>query len=83
MCFGCPSVARSVGGIPEVITDQATGTLVNSASADVLARAVENLITNPSVRRAYGLAAQQCARKKFSANAIVPRYEALYQRVRA
>ena len=83
MCFGCPSVARRVGGIPEVITDQATGTLVNSASADVLARAVENLIANPSVRRAYGLAAQQSAWKNFSASAIVPRYEALYQRVAA
>ncbi len=81
MCFGCPSVARRVGGIPEVITDQTTGTLVNSAKANALARAVEKLIANPSVRRAHGLAARQSAEKKFSANVIVPRYEALYQRV--
>ena len=81
MCFGCPSVARRVGGIPEVITDRATGTLVNSASADVLARAVEKLIADSTARRAFGLAAQKLAREKFSAATIVPCYEALYRRV--
>ena len=28
MCFACPSVARRVGGIPEVIEDNVTGLLV-------------------------------------------------------
>jgi L-malate glycosyltransferase len=28
MCFGCPSVARRVGGIPELVEDNATGILV-------------------------------------------------------
>lgn len=83
MCFGCPSVARCVGGIPEVITDKVTGALVDSANPDVLARAVTRLINNPQMRRAFGLAAQQVARKKFSTTSIVPLYEALYQRVRA
>ncbi len=81
MCFGCPSVARRVGGIPEVVEDGATGVLVASGDADVLARAVESLINDPVRRATLGRAAQQRARELFSAEAIVPRYEALYRRV--
>ncbi len=80
MCFGCPSVARRVGGIPEVITDNATGRLVDSSNADDLARAVEDLIADPARRRAMGQAAKESARRLFSAEAIVPGYERLYQR---
>ena len=81
MCFACPSVARPVGGIPEVVVDNATGILVPVGDADALARAVESLIRNPTRRTALGRAAQQRAREWFSAEVIVPRYEALYQRV--
>jgi len=81
MCFACPSVARPVGGIPEVVVDNATGILVPVGDADALARAVESLIRNPARRTALGRAAQQRARERFSAEVIVPRYEALYQRV--
>ena len=78
MCFGCPSVARRVGGIPEVVADGKTGLLVDSADADTLARAVEGLIASPTKRRALGRAARQRADKSFSAAAIVARYEKLY-----
>jgi N-acetyl-alpha-D-glucosaminyl L-malate synthase BshA len=81
MTFACPSVARSVGGIPEVIADNVTGTLVASDDPMILAKAVENLIDDPARRAAFGRAAQQRARELFSPEVIVPRYEALYRRV--
>lgn len=81
MMFACPSVARQVGGIPEVISDNVTGTVVASDDAAVLARAVEQLIDDPARRSELGQAAQQRARELFSAEVIVPRYEALYRRV--
>ena len=81
MCFACPGVARNVGGIPEVMEDGVTGKLVASADPGALARAVENLIQDPGQRAAMGRAAQQHAHELFSADAIVPRYEALYRRV--
>ena len=81
MCFACPSVATRVGGIPEVIEDNVSGLLVPFGDAGALAGAVERLIQDPALRAALGRAAQQRARERFSAEVIVPRYEALYRRV--
>ena len=81
MCFGCPSVATRVGGIPEVVQDNLTGLLVPFGEADLLARAVEKLIQNPELRTTLGRAAKTHAAKIFSANIIVPHYERLYRRV--
>ena len=81
MYFGCPSVARRAGGIPEVVEDNVSGLLVPSDNPDAMARAIESLIQDPKRRMAMGQAAQRRARERFSAEAIVPRYEALYRRV--
>jgi L-malate glycosyltransferase len=78
MFFACPSVATNVGGIPEVVEDGVTGLLLPFGDADQLARAIERLIKNETLRAKLGQAAQARAREKFSADAIVPRYEALY-----
>ncbi len=81
MCFGCPSVATAVGGIPEVVESGKSGLLVPLGDADALVRAVESLLSDPRRRATLGRAAQQRARKFFSAAAIVPQYEELYRRV--
>jgi N-acetyl-alpha-D-glucosaminyl L-malate synthase BshA len=81
MCFACPSVATRVGGIPEVIEDKVTGMMVPAGDADALAQALETLIREPGRRIALGSAARQRAEEHFSAEVIVPRYEALYRRV--
>jgi N-acetyl-alpha-D-glucosaminyl L-malate synthase BshA len=81
MCFGCPSVSTAVGGIPELVENDVSGILVPAGDAAALARNVELLIQNPARRAAMGQAAQAIARERFSAEAIVPQYEALYRRV--
>ena len=81
MCFGRPSVATRVGGIPEVIEDNVSGRLSPAGDADALARALEGLIQNQELRKTMGGAAQKRAHEKFSPNVIVPQYEALYRRV--
>jgi len=80
MSFGRPSVATNVGGIPEVVEDGVTGLLVPFGDPDQLARAVEKLIQDVTLRVALGRAAQSSAQEKFSTDIIVPRYEALYRR---
>jgi N-acetyl-alpha-D-glucosaminyl L-malate synthase BshA len=81
MCFGCPSVATSVGGIPEVIENNVTGLLAPFGDVAALAAAVENLIGDASRRSAMGSAGKRAAKERFSAGVIVPLYEALYRRV--
>jgi len=81
MSFGCPSVARQIGGIPEVVTDGVTGSLVPFGDPDKLAAAVEALMQNPDLRKQLGRNAQVLAKDKFSADVIVPQYEALYQQL--
>jgi N-acetyl-alpha-D-glucosaminyl L-malate synthase BshA len=81
MSVGCPSVAFAVGGIPEVTVSGETGVLVPLGDTAAMSHAVESLIGDPARRAALGRAAQQRAREKFSAAAIIPRYEALYRRV--
>jgi len=81
MCFGCPSVSTRVGGIPEVVEDKETGLLVPAGDVAALAAALEVLIHDEPRRRALGRAAHARARERFSAEVIVPRYEALYRRL--
>jgi N-acetyl-alpha-D-glucosaminyl L-malate synthase BshA len=81
MSFACPSVATAVGGIPEVAVSGVSGLLVPAGDADALARGVESLIRDPSLRAALGGAARLRARELFSADVIVSRYERLYRRV--
>ncbi len=81
MSHGVPSAAFAVGGIPEVVTTGRTGLLVPFADTAALTRAVESLLADPTRRAQLGRAAQKRARQKFSARAIVPRYEELYRRL--
>ncbi len=81
MSVGCPSAAFAVGGIPEVMVSGESGLLVPFGDTNALARAVQSLLGDPARRTALGGAAQERARTRFSATAIVPRYEALYRRV--
>jgi N-acetyl-alpha-D-glucosaminyl L-malate synthase BshA len=80
MFFGVPSVATNVGGIPEVMGEDACGLLAPSGDVNALARAVESLARDPARRAALGLAAKIRATTMFSAETIVPQYEDLYRR---
>jgi N-acetyl-alpha-D-glucosaminyl L-malate synthase BshA len=81
MTFGCPSVAFSVGGIPEVVESGKSGQLVPFGDTAALARAVESLLADPARRVALGAAARERAVALFSADRIVGRYVDFYRRV--
>jgi glycosyltransferase involved in cell wall biosynthesis len=64
-----------------VVEDNVSGLLVPTDNPDDLARAIGSLIQDPKRRMEMGQAAKRRARERFSAEVIVPRYEALYRRV--
>jgi N-acetyl-alpha-D-glucosaminyl L-malate synthase BshA len=82
MCFGRPSVAPRVGGIPEVTEDGATGVLVPFGDVEAMAAAASALLADGTRRGRMGDAARVRAATRFSADAVIPLYESLYRRVR-
>ena len=82
MACGVPVVASRAGGLPEVITDGVSGILEPVGSVEAMGRrAVELLRSAP--RYAVMREAALAKAREFSADRIVPMYEALYEQVRA
>lgn len=81
MCFGCPSVAMRVGGIPEVVDDKRSGELVPFGEVAQFAVAVEALIRDSERRLEFGRVGKEIAQERFSAERIVSKYESLYYRI--
>jgi L-malate glycosyltransferase len=81
MCYGCPSVATRVGGIPEVIEEGVSGLLAEAGDAAELAEGVRKLMADASLRNKMGAEGKRAARELFSAEVVVPQYESLYRRV--
>jgi sugar transferase (PEP-CTERM/EpsH1 system associated) len=81
MAAGLPTVGTAVGGIPEVIVDGKTGTLVPPADEAALASAIAWMIENRDAARGMGEAGKRRARDEFSLDAMISRYEAVYDAV--
>jgi glycosyltransferase involved in cell wall biosynthesis len=82
MAAGAAVVVSRIGGLPEAVTDGESGLLVAPGDADELAGALERLIGDPAQRERLGAGARARV-EAFSAPAVVPRYEAAYERALA
>ncbi len=80
MFYAKPVVAFRVGGIPEVMQDGTTGFLHSLGDIEPMARSLSLLANSPERARAMGAAGQAHAAAHFSAERIVPLYEAIYAR---
>jgi N-acetyl-alpha-D-glucosaminyl L-malate synthase BshA len=81
MSCGAPVVASNAGGIPEVVEDGVSGFLFPVGAIDEMAAAGVRILSDEALRSRLSSAARAVAVERFSADAIVPRYEALYERV--
>ena len=82
MACGAPVVASRAGGLPEVVDDEVNGILEPVGSVEAMGRRAVELLRDPARYRAMREAAIAKA-QEFSADRIVPAYEALYQEVMA
>lgn len=78
---GLPAVALATGGTPDIIVDGVTGVLVEQPAA--LGAALARLMADPAARVRLGLAARDRIAAHFAEDVVVPRIEALYERLRA
>jgi L-malate glycosyltransferase len=77
--YGKPVVAFRVGGIPEVIGD--TCPLYPFGDVDAAAAGLDKLVESPNLAREFGERSRARVLERFSADRVVPRYEALYRRI--
>jgi N-acetyl-alpha-D-glucosaminyl L-malate synthase BshA len=79
MFYGKPVVAFRVGGIPEVLGESYP--LCSFGDVSAAAARLDSLIESPELARDLGERSRNRTREMFSADRIVPQYEALYRRV--
>jgi glycosyltransferase involved in cell wall biosynthesis len=68
-----PVVATTAGGLPEIVQDGETGALVQPGDRDALARAVIQLLRNPSKRRELGEAGRLRVEQAFTVETMMDR----------
>ena len=81
MAAGKPIVATATGGIPEVVVDGETGTLVQPRDHQAMADAIVRLLKDPALRERMGAAGLARARRRFSAERMVAQTVRVYERV--
>ena len=74
---GCPVVATTVGGVPDIVIDKVTGYLVPPNDARVLAERMLTALRGDSQK--LGQAGRQMVKDKFSVSRLVNDIETLYK----
>jgi glycosyltransferase involved in cell wall biosynthesis len=79
MAAGLPTIVTAVGGNPEIVVDGVTGRLVPPRDPGALARALQEVLSDPGGAAAMGRAARARVEESFDVRRMVGRYEALYE----
>jgi glycosyltransferase involved in cell wall biosynthesis len=80
MSVGKAVIASRAGGIVDMVVDGVTGLLVPPGDVEALHQSMLRLIGDPDLRQRMGEAGQDRA-ASFGADAVLPRFEALYQQL--
>jgi glycosyltransferase involved in cell wall biosynthesis len=83
MRAGLPVVATSLAGVPEVVVDGGTGTLVPHADVAALRSAIEDLLANAETRVRYGAAGRRRFIEQFTFSRMLADTLAVYDEVLA
>jgi sugar transferase (PEP-CTERM/EpsH1 system associated) len=78
MACGLPVLATRVGGNPEVVSSELSGSLFAPGDINGLAERLERLAQDADLRRNLGKAARQRAVSQFSLQSMVGNYKRLY-----
>jgi glycosyltransferase involved in cell wall biosynthesis len=81
MAEGLPVVATDVGGLPELVLDGVTGSLVPAHDPARLAEALRMLLLDPAARARLGASARSRAAEHFSVPRMAAEVESVYDRL--
>ena len=80
MAWGKPVVAASIGGIPEIVTHQETGFLVEGRDPEAYSAWCRALVEDVSLRMRIGAQARNAVAEWFSVWKMARSYAAVYMR---
>jgi glycosyltransferase involved in cell wall biosynthesis len=80
MACGTPVVVSAVGGNADAVIDGTTGLLIEPEHAGMLAHRLRRLLSTPALLTAYGIAAADRARSRYSWDRIGRETAAAYER---
>jgi len=78
MACQVPVVASCVGASPEIVRHGITGLLVKAQDPGALARAIEEILTDPDQARAMGIAGRKRIEELYDIEKVLPRLEEVY-----
>ena len=81
MAAGVAIVASNVGGTPEIVRDGVDGLLFESGDEFALRESLHRLMADALLRARFGQTGRERVLANFSIEAMISRYEALYQSV--
>lgn len=82
MAFGRPIIATTVGGIPELIRESVNGMLCEPRDSECLARKINTLIENPTLRNRLGREARLTYEQgPFHPTSVCEQFNSIYMRV--
>jgi len=79
MAAGLPVVATAVGGVPDVVENGLTGTLVPSGSVEALADAINALVADRDLRCSLGRAGRERAFQRYTREELITQVAGLYE----
>ena len=78
MAAEIPIITTNVGGIPEMITDQETGFLIDPKNSDLIKERIEQIIANPKKAKKNAEEAKQKAEQEFNIEQMIKKTKKLY-----
>jgi len=79
MRFRKPVIATAAPGTTEVVVDGQTGLLVPIGNAPLMARAIRDIVRDPTLAHRLGDAGRACVEAHFRADTMVAKFAALYE----
>jgi glycosyltransferase involved in cell wall biosynthesis len=81
LACGLPAVAFNIGGVPEIVRDGCTGVLVEPATPEALASAIEELVGHPERRKEMSANCRRVAVEEYALKIQARRYLELYESI--
>lgn len=83
LCTGCPTISTSVGGTPEIITNEKTGLLVPPSQPEKLKEAILFFLKKPDTREKIGKNGAEYVRNHLTWDESCKKFEHLYEQALA